>query len=595
MRHHGRGAVARTRHFGIRATFVAIALLGASCRSTDDAPPQQGRSSTPLAATADMCAASPLEKATLFFEPHGMTLVSGMIDAVKQDTPELAIIKAMQAPPDQMKKLLKDLARLVKEKVELLAKERYAFLTKGKEAQQKIFTERWGFIVECDRIHGLTKTEVANGTALGPWSKGSKTNIGLMSCALCHTGRVAGRAWEGLGNKRIDVYTVGADSVALLTPFVKLRDLIRPSNSPAAQIDTNAMAFNHRLADRDMANRTVGLVPDAHVTQWIYDETGRGQPDTPPRGEVKVPSLWNLKLRRGGCNDTDCEVGLFADGFGTGRGWIGGAVLGAGQPLEVVARPDYQAAVRQAETTLLELSGPPPYPCKVDSVLAERGKTLYYSEKGCARCHASGENEPPRVIPNSVVGADPARLELLDGGSYGAETRRRMDKITEDVPRLVRARYKDLDTDGTVVHGYIAPRLEGVWARFPYLHNGSVPTLDALLSPPEERPKQFDLTLVETRECFDPKRVGLLDSPECKPNLWNWKIPEKPDVLEDTPQLRKVYDTRRIGHHNTGHAFWRDQATGAWTLAPEDRKAIIEYVKTLGATKPDAAWCPPEL
>lgn len=550
------------RHFGICATFVAIALLGASCRSNGDSR-----------GTTDMCAASPLEKATLFFPPYGMTLVSGMIGAVKQETPELSSFEAMTANRDEKRKRRNALT----------------LLFGGKAAQQKIFTEQWGFIVECDRIHGLTKTEVPTGTIIGGSSK-----IGLISCALCHTGRVAGRAWEGLGNKRIDVFTVGADSVALLTPFVEAHNLIRPDDNMAKRIDENAMAFNRRLADPEMANRTVGLVPDAHVTEWIYDETGGKQPSNPPRGEVKVPSLWNLKWRRGECDDTACEVGLFADGFGTGRGWIGGAVLGAGQPLSVVARADYQAAVRKAETAVLGLKGPPPYPCKVDSVLAARGETLY-AEKGCARCHESEPDRPPHMIPIERVQTDPARLELLGTKAYGAETRRRMDIITGAVPRLVRARYKDHDPDGTVVHGYIAPRLEGVWARFPYLHNGSVPTLDALLSPPEERPQQFDLTLVETRECFDPKRVGLLDSPECKPNLLRWKMPAEPDVLEVMPGFRNVYDTRRIGHHNAGHAFWRDSATGVWTLSPEDRMAIIEYLKTLGGTQPDAAWCPPEL
>ena len=561
-------------HFGIRATFVAVAILGASCRSSDDSLPRQGGSSAPLAATADMCAASPLEKATLFFPPHGMTLVSGMIGTIKQDTPELSDFDATRAPRDEKRKL-RNALRL---------------LGGRKTAQQKIFTERWGFIVECDRIHGLTKTKVPHGTILGRSSE-----IGLISCALCHTGRVAGRAWEGLGNKRIDVFTVGADSVALLTPFVKARNETRSDDNMAKRIDNSAMAFNQRLASPAMANRTVGLVPDAHVTEWIYDETGGKQPKDPPRGEVKVPSLWNLSWRRGKCDDTACEVGLFADGFGTGRGWLGGAVLGAGQPLSVVARADYQAAVREAEAAVLGLKGPPPYPCKVDSVLAARGKTLYDSENGCAGCHESQPDLPPHMIPIRRVGTDPARLELLGKGAYGTETRRRMDIITGAVPRLVRARYKDLDADGAVVHGYIAPRLEGVWARFPYLHNGSVPTLDDLLSPPEERPQQFDLTLVETRKCFDPKRVGLLDSPECKPNLRRWKMPAKPDVLEVRPRFRNVYDTRRIGHDNAGHAFWRDAATGEWTLSPEDRKAIIEYLKTLGGTQPDAAWCPPEL
>jgi len=38
-------------------------------------------------------------------------------------------------------------------------------------------------------------------------------------------------------------------------------------------------------------------------------------------------------------------------------------------------------------------------------------------------------------------------------------------------------------------NGYRNVPLDGVWARAPYLHNGSVPTLADLLNPPAERPK----------------------------------------------------------------------------------------------------------
>src|SRR5712672_1888448 len=51
----------------------------------------------------------------------------------------------------------------------------------------------------------------------------------------------------------------------------------------------------------------------------------------------------------------------------------------------------------------------------------------------------------------------------------------------------------------------ISPRfLDGVWATPPYLHNGSVPNIYALLSPVSERPKSFYLG----RREFDPFCVG---------------------------------------------------------------------------------------
>jgi cytochrome c peroxidase len=40
---------------------------------------------------------------------------------------------------------------------------------------------------------------------------------------------------------------------------------------------------------------------------------------------------------------------------------------------------------------------------------------------------------------------------------------------------------------------YKARPLDGIWATAPYLHNGSVPTLYDLLTPPDQRPASFNV------------------------------------------------------------------------------------------------------
>ncbi len=42
--------------------------------------------------------------------------------------------------------------------------------------------------------------------------------------------------------------------------------------------------------------------------------------------------------------------------------------------------------------------------------------------------------------------------------------------------------------------------LNGIWATAPYLHNGSVPNLDALLQPAAKRPASFSIGV----RTFDP-------------------------------------------------------------------------------------------
>jgi mono/diheme cytochrome c family protein len=107
---------------------------------------------------------------------------------------------------------------------------------------------------------------------------------------------------------------------------------------------------------------------------------------------------------------------------------------------------------------------------------------------------------------------------------------------------------------------YKARPLNGVWSTPPFLHNGSIPSLDALLSPASERPVKFWLGNLE----FDPKVVGLVSS----------KIKGGTEI-----------DTSIPGNRNTGHEF-DDKPKGSKgvigpRLKPEERAAVIEYLKTL--------------
>jgi hypothetical protein len=105
--------------------------------------------------------------------------------------------------------------------------------------------------------------------------------------------------------------------------------------------------------------------------------------------------------------------------------------------------------------------------------------------------------------------------------------------------------------------------LNGVWATPPYLHNGSVPTVYALLSPIEERPTKFYLG---NRE-YDPVNLGY-----------------KTDYLKNGFE----FDTSIRGNSNSGHQFRKEYdenkpvkgVIGKY-LEPDDRKALIEYLKTL--------------
>ena len=110
--------------------------------------------------------------------------------------------------------------------------------------------------------------------------------------------------------------------------------------------------------------------------------------------------------------------------------------------------------------------------------------------------------------------------------------------------------------------GYRPHPLNGVWASPPYLHNGSVPNIYELLSPHEERSKVF---YTGSRE-YDLNRIGY-----------------KGDRFRGGFK----YDTSVEGNSNYGHLFQEGGPGNGIigpALTPDDRLAIIEFLKTL---------CPP--
>jgi hypothetical protein len=106
--------------------------------------------------------------------------------------------------------------------------------------------------------------------------------------------------------------------------------------------------------------------------------------------------------------------------------------------------------------------------------------------------------------------------------------------------------------------GYKVRPLNGVWATPPYLHNGAVPSIDALLSPVSERPARFTLG---NRE-YDPVKLGYRTD----------------DLVNGF-----VFDTTLPGNSNRGHEFSDETREGVIgrKLTPDERKALLEYIKTL--------------
>jgi hypothetical protein len=197
---------------------------------------------------------------------------------------------------------------------------------------------------------------------------------------------------------------------------------------------------------------------------------------------------------------------------------------------------------------------PPRYPYEVNEALASRGRELFYSQDiGCHRCHGTydgrGNVDWPGVHVN--VGTDRARLDVVSPGFIDAFNSSPLAKEGA----LVKSR------------GYAATPLTGVWANFPYLHNGSVPTLDDLLGPAAARPKIFQITAART---LDRARVG-------QPLFTDRSVGRlgEAELVRRFGEERDWFNTSRPGSSNSGHDFWSVIRNDA------NRRALIEYLKTL--------------
>ena len=129
-----------------------------------------------------------------------------------------------------------------------------------------------------------------------------------------------------------------------------------------------------------------------------------------------------------------------------------------------------------------------------------------------------------------------------------------LDSIIE--VQHIHAKIQDDDpSDGKNLSGlvYKARPLNGIWATAPYLHNGSIPNIWALLQKPVDRPETF---WVGDRE-FDPKHIGF-NATEGK-NMFM--------VRNDSGEIQD-------GNSNHGHLYGTQ-------LTDDEKWAILEYMKSL--------------
>jgi hypothetical protein len=412
--------------------------------------------------------------------------------------------------------------------------------TRADDTVLRTLARRWGIQEQAGKLVGIKTVRY------------HELPVGVLGCVACHSGKAAGQYIIGIGNKNIDPGQIGLDGLKIEEAYRKMTDTVvgrRKKSAEYRALEESSIRLMKKLADPRMSASTQGLVPVSLVGSWFYEMAGEEIP-AGAVGATKVPSWFGFGKK--------LEVGQFADAIGKGHppGWIIGVEITAGQTPDAVR--EYFPKVEAMSEQIAKLV-PPRYPFFIDPTRAARGKTRF--EQTCAKCHGTytyqADGAPvyqtPKVVPQSVIGTDPDRL----------------DYVTSDFLQKVRqSPLSDLiqlsEYAGT--RQYIAPRLHAIWARFPYLHNGSVPTLRALLEPAARRPRVFSLRDAGELARFDPRDVGLKSAATPR---------EQRQLLRDQRQRRRwVYDTALKGQSNQGHEKYVD-------LPNADKDDLIEYLKTL--------------
>jgi mono/diheme cytochrome c family protein len=392
---------------------------------------------------------------------------------------------------------------------------------------------------------GFVSEGAAHGRPIGTTEKRDQVTLVGLNCATCHVGtvRAAPEAPRqivlGMPANQMDLQAYAR----FLTACANDPRFTAPILINAIKRENPGFGFVEGFIYRFFAVRQTrdGILQRAQENSWfdVRPPQGPGRVDTfnPYKvllkfpiendrtvGTVDLPSLWNQRMRQGMWLHWDGNNNMVEERNKS-------AAIGAG------ATPDSLdlASMKRIEDWIFDLK-PPAYPAeRIDAALAQTGAPIY--ERECARCHEPGAPQVGQVTSITEVGTDRERLD-----SFSPELAKAMNTIGEGKPWKF-AHFRKTS-------GYANMPLDGIWVRAPYLHNGSVPTLRALLNP-GERPAEF----FRAYDVYDWTNVGFVSS----------------GAAAEREGVR--FNTRDRGNSNSGHTY------GA-ALDPASKAALLEYLKT---------------
>lgn len=408
------------------------------------------------------------------------------------------------------------------------------------------------------------------------------------SCATCHSGTFMGKSIMGLTNKRprANEFFVMAKKYV---PFVPAGFFKYATKATAEEKAMFVRTKNNLKFVDPVAPQVLGLDTSLpHVALSLHNRQDDAYATMKPlsrserrrRGHHKLETFvadskpmpwWNLKYKTRWLSDGSVVSG---NPISTNFLWN---EIGRGTDLH-----ELEAWMKNNKETIKKLTAAafstraPRWTDffdedTIDLAAAKRGEVVF--NHSCRKCHGQyekGWSDPGtdglsttelikttkvtyhKKTPVKDVGTDPQRWQATSSFSDGLN-------------KLAISKWMKTTVEPQV--GYVPPPLEGIFLRYPYFHNNSIPSLCALMQKPEDRPKKFIQGPSVKVEDFDSECVGYPVG-DAIPSEW---LKEKD----------AIYDTSRPGLRNIGHTkvFWDSQ--GNPRQSEQEKKDLLMYLKTL--------------
>ncbi len=406
-----------------------------------------------------------------------------------------------------------------------------------------------------------------------------------VSCAHCHTGNLFGKSVLGLSNRFakanksfvrakqflpfVNSYLFGHSNGASPEEINLLRETKINLRSVGVKMPLE-LGLDTSIAQVALSLNRRNLDADATKSQSYQKNPRPDWLDTHP-ADSKPAVWWNLKYKNRWLSDGSVVSG---NPIFTNILWN---EVGRGTDLQVLSHWLASNSYKINQLTAAVFSSEAP---KFTDFFSEdhfqiqnlkTGERLF--NQTCAKCHGTYEkmwNQPNAdrlPLAQQISTVKVRYLNKTPVINVGTDANRYLGMKSLEALNNLRLS-KIFATKVVAQKGYVPPPLVGIWARWPYFHNNSVPSLCAVLTKAADRPKKF-------------RMLDANDKDRDFDRLCNGYPIHSPQLDSLTGNSQFIYNTNKEGTTNTGHDEGIFLRSGEEIFSTQEKADIILFLQTL--------------